>query len=158
MFRKFEISNRLPNRYFPKIEVRCPWRNGCFCVLLRTIGWYLRLYRQSFPWKLRWFPRQDLLVDKLESSFSFAFYRKKLIKEFTLDFTNKKLYSRKRNGLIKEGLSLFFFLLIFNKGWTLYNTFKTNRNERWLKAEQLHDYYDLHLYIHGREYVISTSV
>ena len=23
-FRKFEISNRLPNRYFPKIDVGCP--------------------------------------------------------------------------------------------------------------------------------------
>ena len=25
MFRKFYISNRLPNRYFPKIVVGCPW-------------------------------------------------------------------------------------------------------------------------------------
>ena len=25
MFRKFCISNRLPNRYFPKIDVGCPW-------------------------------------------------------------------------------------------------------------------------------------
>ena len=24
MFRKFEISDRLPNRYFPKIDVGCP--------------------------------------------------------------------------------------------------------------------------------------
>ena len=24
MFRKFKISNRLPNRYFPKIDVGCP--------------------------------------------------------------------------------------------------------------------------------------
>ena len=28
MFLKFYISNRLPNRYFPKIDVGCPW---CFC-------------------------------------------------------------------------------------------------------------------------------
>ena len=27
MFRKFWISNRLPNRYFPKIDVGCPWLN-----------------------------------------------------------------------------------------------------------------------------------
>ena len=31
MFRKFQISNRLPNRYFPKIDVGCPtfvmWRS-----------------------------------------------------------------------------------------------------------------------------------
>ena len=26
MFQKFNISNRLPNRYFPKIEVGCPWK------------------------------------------------------------------------------------------------------------------------------------
>ena len=25
MFRKFQISSRLPNRYFPKIHVGCPW-------------------------------------------------------------------------------------------------------------------------------------
>ena len=25
MFQKFQISNRLPNRYFPKIDVGCPW-------------------------------------------------------------------------------------------------------------------------------------
>ena len=25
MFRKFYISNLLPNRYFPKIDVGCPW-------------------------------------------------------------------------------------------------------------------------------------
>ena len=25
LFQKFEISNRLPNRYFPKMDVGCPW-------------------------------------------------------------------------------------------------------------------------------------
>ena len=25
MFRKFQVSNRLPNRYFPKTDVGCPW-------------------------------------------------------------------------------------------------------------------------------------
>ena len=25
MFWKFQISNRLPNRYFPKIDAGCPW-------------------------------------------------------------------------------------------------------------------------------------
>ena len=133
--------------------------HGCFCVLLRTISWYLRLYRQSFPWKLKSFPRQDLLVDKLAFFFSgllfkFVFNSKKFCKEFTLDITNEKLYSRKRNCLKKEGLSLFFFPSIFNEGWTLYNTCKTNRNKSWLKSEQLRGY----LYKHKREYVISTSV
>ena len=27
MFRKFYISNRLSNRYFPKIDAGCPWNN-----------------------------------------------------------------------------------------------------------------------------------
>ena len=30
MFRKFEISNRLPNRYFQKIGVGCPWVLICY--------------------------------------------------------------------------------------------------------------------------------
>ena len=40
MFRKFWISNRLPNRYFPKIDVGCPclgWQNNnfnCTCITL----------------------------------------------------------------------------------------------------------------------------
>ena len=40
MFRKFQISNRLPNRYFPKIVVGCPWMNSkcfhatIFCLLI----------------------------------------------------------------------------------------------------------------------------
>ena len=30
MFRKFYISNRLPNRYFPKIDVGCPWNKSVY--------------------------------------------------------------------------------------------------------------------------------
>ena len=77
--------------------------------------------KQSFLWQLRSFLRKCfLLVDKL--AFFLVFYRKKVCQEFPLDITNKKLYLRKRNGLINKGLSLFFFLSIFNKGWTLYYT------------------------------------
>jgi len=35
MFRKFQISNRLPNRYFPKIDAGCPWiKQFPFAIIL----------------------------------------------------------------------------------------------------------------------------
>ena len=32
MFRKFQISNRLPKRYFTKIDVGCPRLRICFTI------------------------------------------------------------------------------------------------------------------------------
>ena len=53
MFRKFYISNRLPNGYFPKIDVGCPWvflylnclSHGFFKTMTREI--YLVLIEVS---------------------------------------------------------------------------------------------------------------
>ena len=38
MFRKFWISNRLPNRYFPKIDVGCPCYTGSIRLIAMLLG------------------------------------------------------------------------------------------------------------------------
>ena len=55
MFRKFQISNLLPNRYFPKIVVGCPWRHVELCHHPSIIIW-LRLGRQfPLPSRFTWY-------------------------------------------------------------------------------------------------------
>ena len=54
VFRKFQISDRLAIRYFPKTDVGCPCFNGLWgvtIILIRIIPFFLDCYFNTSKWK-----------------------------------------------------------------------------------------------------------
>ena len=107
MFRNFQISNRLPNRYFPKIDVRCP------LLLSQPKNYVVYLsnyFRKKFGFAIT-FREKLIMTHRTQGDRD----RNRLKRTALENFTQGKRFLRLRQVVAKQKLSHDTNLTVFSQ-------------------------------------------